>query len=338
MLRDRSYIKVLIGAILSLILIFLWSLGTGRYDLNILSVSKIFLSRFISISPSWDIKAESVLFTLRLPRALAAVLVGGALALSGGSYQGVFKNPLVSPDMLGVSAGASVGAGIGILMNQGILGIQISSFIGGIIAVMLTSNIPKILRNNSDLILVLSGVIVGGLMNSLMGIIKYMADSETQLPEITYWQMGSLARVSDKDLIFLGPIIIVFTAILLLVGWRINILSLGEKEARSLGVDVGKFRGLIIICSTILTASSVCISGTIGWVGLVIPHFSRMIIGPDNNKMLPLSFVFGASFMLLIDTLARALTSSELPLTILTGLIGAPFYLFLLVKQRMKIQ
>lgn len=338
MLRDRSYIKVLIGAILSLILIFLWILGTGRYVLNILSVSKIFLSRFISISPSWDIKAESVLFTLRLPRALAAVLVGGALALSGGSYQGVFKNPLVSPDMLGVSAGASVGAGIGILMNQGILGIQISSFIGGIIAVMLTSNIPKILRNNSDLILVLSGVIVGGLMNSLMGIIKYMADSETQLPEITYWQMGSLARVSDKDLIFLGPIIILFTVILLLVSWRINILSLGEKEARSLGVDVGKFRGLIIICSTILTASSVCISGTIGWVGLVIPHFSRMIIGPDNNKMLPLSFIFGASFMLLIDTLARALTSSELPLTILTGLIGAPFYLFLLVKQRMKIQ
>lgn len=338
MVKSKRYPIVLMSFILLLLIIFLWTLGTGRYGLNIISVVKIFVSKIIPIPKNWDATSESVLFTLRLPRAIAAILVGGSLAISGGAYQGVFKNPLVSPDMLGVSAGASVGAGCGILLNLGVVGIQAAAFCGGMIAVFITSSLPKALNNGSDIILVLSGIIVGGIMNSIMGLIKYVADSETQLPGIIYWQLGSLAKVMKRDVMVILPIIVISAILLISLSWRINILSLGEREAKSLGVNVVRTRGAIIIFSTLLTASSVCISGTIGWVGLVIPHLSRMIVGPDNVKMLPLSFILGSSFMLLIDTLSRVLTSAELPISILTGLVGAPFYLYLLVKQRMRLQ
>lgn len=338
MVKSKRYPIVLMSFILLLLIIFLWTLGTGRYGLNIISVVRIFVSKIIPIPKNWDATSESVLFTLRLPRAIAAILVGGSLAISGGAYQGVFKNPLVSPDMLGVSAGASVGAGCGILLNLGVVGIQASAFCGGMLAVFITSSLPKVLNNGSDIILVLSGIIVGGIMNSIMGLIKYIADSETQLPGIIYWQLGSLAKVMKRDVMIILPIIVISAILLIALSWRINILSLGEREAKSLGVNVVRTRGAIIIFSTLLTASSVCISGTIGWVGLVIPHLSRMIVGPDNVKMLPLSFILGSSFMLLIDTLSRVLTSAELPISILTGLVGAPFYLYLLVKQRMRLQ
>lgn len=338
MLRNKNYTLVLLSSLGVLILIFLWSLSTGRYDLNIISVSKLLISKVFGTNSGIADKSSAILFKLRLPRALAALFVGAALAMSGASYQGVFKNPLVSPDMLGVSSGAAVGAGIAILLNFNVLGVQVASFLGGIIAVMITSYIPKLLRFSSDLILVLSGIIVSGIMTSFMGLIKYMADSETQLPEIVYWQMGSLAKVSIDNLYFLGPVIIIFSSILIMLSWKINILSLGDKEASSLGINTKVFKIIIIISSTFLTASSVCIAGTIGWIGLVIPHFCRILIGPDNSKLLPLSFIFGGSFLLLIDTLSRSISSTELPITILTGLVGAPFYLYLLYKQRMNIK
>ncbi len=338
MLRNKNYTLVLLSSLGVLILIFLWSLSTGRYDLNIISVSKLLISKVFGTNSGIVDKSSAILFKLRLPRALAALFVGAALAMSGASYQGVFKNPLVSPDMLGVSSGAAVGAGIAILLNFNVLGVQVASFLGGIIAVMITSYIPKLLRFSSDLILVLSGIIVSGITTSFMGLIKYMADSETQLPEIVYWQMGSLAKVSIDNLYFLVPVIIIFSSILIMLSWKINILSLGDKEASSLGINTKVFKIIIIISSTFLTASSVCIAGTIGWIGLVIPHFCRILIGPDNSKLLPLSFIFGGSFLLLIDTLSRSISSTELPITILTGLVGAPFYLYLLYKQRMNIK
>ena len=185
--------------------------------------------------------------------------------------------------------------------------------------------------------LVLSGIIVSGLMNSIMGLIKYLADPETQLANITYWQLGSLANVLIQDVLTIAPVIIVAIAVLMSIRWRINILSLGENEARSLGMNILHIRGLMILCATMLTACAVCISGTIGWVGLVIPHLGRMLVGPDNVKLLPVSCVLGAIFMLVIDTVARVLTSAELPLSILTGVIGAPFYFYLLAKQRMSL-
>lgn len=264
-------------------------------------------------------------------------MVGGALALSGAAYQGVFKNPLVSPDLLGVSSGACVGAAMAILLELGSGGVQTMAFIMGIVTVGLTALVPKLLKNNSMTMLVLSGVIVSGIMNSLMGIIKYLADPETQLAEITYWQMGSLAKVTAGDLRAVLPAAIAASAVIIAIRWRINILSLGETEAKALGVPIGAVRGIIIVCATLLTASSVCLCGTIGWVGLVIPHMGRILATPDNVKSIPVSFVLGAIFMLVIDTIARALTSMELPLSILTGLIGAPFYFYVLSKQRMKL-
>ena len=198
-----------------------------------------------------------------------------------------------------------------------------------ILAVGLTLFIPRLIKNTNMTMLVLSGIIVKGIMDSVMGIIKYVADPETELQSITYWQLGSLTKVLPKDLFTVGPVIVAASVIIFLLRWRINILSLGDREAKTLGVSVTVVRNFIIICATLLTASAVCISGTIGWIGLVIPHFARMLTGPDNTKVI--------IFMVVIDTLARALTSVELPLSILTGIIGAPFYIIILARQRMKL-
>ena len=203
--------------------------------------------------------------------------------------------------------------------------------------VLLTTTVPKVIKNRSIMMLVISGIIVSGLMNSIMGIIKYLADPETQLAEITYWQLGSLAQVTMKDIKIILPVVVIASLILLVIRWRINILSLGESEARTMGIDVEAIKRIIIICATILTASSVCISGTIGWIGLVIPHLARMMVGSDNIKVLPVSLILGSIFLVSIDTLSRVMTSAELPLGILTGLIGAPFYFYLLLRQRMRL-
>ena len=204
-------------------------------------------------------------------------------------------------------------------------------------AVGLTLFIPRLIKNTNMTMLVLSGIIVKGIMDSVMGIIKYVADPETELQSITYWQLGSLTKVLPKDLFTVEPVIVAASVIIFLLRWRINILSLGDREAKTLGVSVTVVRNFIIICATLLTASAVCISGTIGWIGLVIPHFARMLTGPDNTKVIPASILMGAIFMVVIDTLARALTSVELPLSILTGIIGAPFYIIILARQRMKL-
>ena len=335
--KSHSCGTLLTGLILLMMILIIIAVGVGRYYVSPLDVIKILLSKIIPISPTWESQAESVIFILRLPRILSALLVGMSLSLSGAAYQGVFKNPLVAPDMLGVSAGACVGASAAILFNAGQLGIQISAFLGGILAVLAATSIPRIIRNHSMMTLVLAGVIVSGLMNSVLGLLKYLADPDTQLASITHWQLGSLASSVWRDVFYIGPPILAAAFLLILSRWKINILSLGETEAKSLGTDIRKTRGLVIICATVLTASAVCISGTIGWIGLVIPHLGRLLVGPDNRKLIPVSAVLGATFLLLIDTFARILTSAELPLSILTGLIGAPFYFYLLLKQRMKL-
>lgn len=324
-------------SILVTVLLVVIAVGIGRYAISPGNVVRILLSRIFPIPVTWEGQAESAIFTLRLPRIIAALLVGSALSLSGAAYQGVFKNPLVAPDMLGVSSGACVGASIAILLNAGGTVVQICALCGGLLAVGLATLIPKIIRNNSMMTLVLAGVIIGGLMNAIQGVLKYLADPETQLASITHWQMGSLADAVWGDVYTMGPPILAAMVVLFLMRWRINILSLGESEAKSLGMDIRRARGIIVLCATVLTACAVCTSGTIGWIGLVIPHFGRMMVGPDNRKLIPVSAVLGAAFLLMIDTLARVLTSAELPLSILTGLIGAPFYFYLLVKQRMKL-
>jgi len=337
-LSGAGFSVILIVLILLTVAIFFVSICVGKFSVPLGDVARLFLQKAgFSVPMTWDQRAEGVIFTLRLPRTLGALLVGGALSLSGSAYQGVFKNPLVSPDILGVSSGACVGAATAILIGLGAFGVQAFAFVLGVLTVGLTLLIPRLLRNSAMTMLVLAGVIVKGIMDSAMGIIKYLADPETQLASITYWLMGSMTKVTMKDLLSVGPVIIVCAAVIILLRWRINILSLGDNEAKALGVNLKVTRGIIILCSTLLTASSVCICGTIGWVGLVIPHLSRIVAGQDNTRSIPASFFMGAVFMMLIDLLARNITSMELPLSILTGIIGAPFYIIVLSGQRMKL-
>ena len=342
-MSSAKYRAFLLMVILCLIGCTLVALCSGRYTVHLKDAVLVLYSGLRKLlglpelPRNWDAMAESVIYTLRLPRVVAAILVGGALSLSGVAYQGVFKNPLVSPDLLGVSTGACVGAAIAILLHLNATGIQLLAFAFGMLTVGLTVSIPRLMKNDSVTMLVLSGVIVGGIMSSIMGVIKYIADPETVLADITYWQMGSLAKVTQSDVLAIILPIVAAAALLIAIRWQINLLSLGDREAKTLGIRIGLTRNVIILCSTLLTACAVCLCGTIGWVGLVIPHLSRILVGPDNVKSIPVSCVLGSIFMLLIDTVARSATTLEIPLSILTGLIGAPFYLYILVKQRMKM-
>lgn len=320
-------------AVILLALVLVVALSVGRYSISFSTAVKVLLSKVFPIERPWDNKVEAVILTLRLPRSIAAILIGGALALSGACYQSIFKNPMVSPDLLGVSAGSCVGAALAILWDLSPFYIQLSAFLCGIGTVLLTASIPRLIRNESTTILVLSGVIMSSLMSSVMSIIKFLADTDTKLAEITYWTMGSLSSIRSSDILLALPTLTVPAVIILVLRFRLNVMSLGDKEARTLGVNLRRTRGVFVICATLLTASCVCLAGTIGWVGLVIPHIARSIVGADNKRMLPVAMLFGSSFMLVIDTLCRTLSSAELKLGILTGIVGAPFFFFILVRQ-----
>ncbi|MDR0818827.1 MAG: iron ABC transporter permease [Oscillospiraceae bacterium] len=320
---------------LTLLLMAIGALSLGRYQIIApWQTVQILFSKIPGVDLGLPQTLVDVVFKIRLPRVIAALLIGGALSLAGASYQGMFKNPLVSPDLLGVSSGACVGASFAILAGLGSYLTQAFAFAGGIITVALTLLIPRILKRDSTIILVLSGVIVGGFMSSIIGITKYVADTETQLPELVFWTMGSIAKVTVTSLNTTAWIMIAAGIILIAMRWRINLLSLEDKTAKMLGVNIKFERTLAIVAATLLTATAVCLSGTIGWVGLVIPHITRMIAGSDNNRLLPASALVSGCFMLIIDTVARTLTNGEIPLSILTGIVGAPFFIFSLAKER----
>jgi len=331
---------ILINVAMSAILVcaFVYCLCIGKYQVTPGETLHILFSKLTGRERDWTPLTESVLFGLRMPRILASIVVGASLSLSGAAYQGIFRNPLVSPDFLGISSGACIGAAIAILMGLASGFLQAFAFAGGLIAVSITVAIPRLMRSTSNIMLVLSGIIVGGLMFSILGFIKYIADPLTQLADITYWQMGSFSYISTGALLSILPTIIIPAVALFCVSWWINIMSLGEKEAQTLGANVYRIRNVVVVCATLLTASSVCIAGTIGWVGLVIPHFGRMIAGPDNTRLMPTACLLGALFMLLVDTLTRTIGTSEMPISILTGIVGAPFYAWLLYRQRTRVQ
>ena len=299
------------------------ALSIGHYSYNPLDVLRSVYEMVIGQTPT-DRAMDLVLLNIRVPRVAAATLVGAALSMSGAVYQGVFKNPLVSPDLLGVSSGACVGAALAVLLGLGMAQQQVLAFVFGLLAVAIAVTIPKLIRNNTNLMLVLAGIITGGFMSSVLGVMKFIADEETELSAIVFWQMGSLTTVDGIDVVVVSPIAIVCVVVLLALSWRLNILSFGEVEAKTLGMNVKLMRGIIIMCASCLTASTVCISGTVGWVGLVIPHLSRLLVGSDHRHQLPVTLLLGGTFMLVID----------IPLSILTGLIGAPFYAWLLYRQR----
>lgn len=330
----KRYVAVMFAAAAVLAALAVVSLCAGKYSVSAGETISILGRAIFHKDQTADPMKVNVVLGLRLPRVLASALVGAALSLSGACYQGIFKNPLVSPDFLGVSSGACIGAALAILLGLGAGLISAFAFAGGILAVLISASVAAVMKNRSDIVLVLSGIIVGSLMSSILGFVKFAADPDTQLASITYWTMGSFAYVSAKELSAAALVIIVPAAVLLAMSWWIDVLSLGEEEAKTLGADVKRLRALAIVCATLLTAASVCLAGTIGWVGLVIPHLSRMLIGAGSRRLLPVSCLAGASFMLLVDTLTRTVGAVEMPVSIMTGIIGAPFFLWLLYRRR----
>lgn len=309
----------------------------GKYPVSPGESLKIMLGALLRKPGSANEMTVNVVLGLRVPRILASVIVGGALSMSGAAYQGIFKNPLVSPDFLGVSSGACIGAAVAILLSLSATYISIFAFVFGIMAVLITVAIPAMMGNRTNVMLVLSGIIVGTAMSSILGFIKYIADPNTQLASITYWTMGSFSYITLADLFAVLPIIAIPGVILILMAWWIDVLSMGEDEARTLGARVGLIRSITIICATLLTAGSVCIAGTISWVGLIVPHFGRMAVGPSNRKLLPMCALLGGLFMLAVDTLTRTIGTTEMPVSILTGVLGAPIFCWLLFRQRREL-
>ncbi len=319
--------------------VFLLSFFLGHYGVSIgktLAILADALLRGLSaghwgLEAFWTATESAIVLSVRLPRILGAALVGAALSIAGVSYQGMLRNPMVSPDLLGASTGAGFGAALAILLSFGRFGITLSAFAFSLLAVAIAYAVGHAPRLDTTLSMVLAGVMVSSLFSSATSLVKLVADTEEQLPAITYWLMGSLAGLRGGDVLFAALPILLPALVLFLLRWRINLLTLSEAEARSMGVDTKKLRLTVILCSTLMTAAAVSVSGMVGWVGLVVPHFCRLLFGYDYRSLIPASALLGASFLLLTDDLARILTTSELPLGILTGFIGAPVFLYLIM-------
>lgn len=332
MFSKLSYKNSLIILLLSLLLIALISLLIGRYEIKAQQLYYILTFNNKDISN----EAQVVVWVIRMPRIIMGILIGMALAVSGAVYQGLFKNPLVSPDILGVSSGAAVGASIAIVFSLGQLGVQLMAFLFGLLAVILVVFLSSLISKGkiNIIVMILSGIVISSLFSASTSMIKYLADSEDQLPEITFWLMGSLARTSGYDNVLTMFIIFLISIIpLFLLRWKLNILAFGD-EAKTLGVNTKLYSAIIIVCSTLLTASVVAFCGIIGWIGLIIPHMARFLVGPNFIKLLPTSMLIGAIFTLIVDNFSRSLIVSEIPIGILTSFIGAPLFIYLLYKSK----
>ncbi len=309
--------------------------SVGRFPVGLLDLVSAISARLTGQPSGLSPAAEAVIFNIRGPRVLAALLCGAALAVAGAAFQGLFRNPLVSPDILGASSGAALGAVTGIYFSLGVLGIQGLAFGGGLAAVAIVYLIGSSIRSGEvTLVLVLTGVVVGSLLGAGVGLIKYLADPYNQLPAMTFWLLGSLAGTDRHDLLPLFGPIAVGTAVLLLLRWRMNAMSLPEEEARALGLATGPIRLAIVAAATLVTSASVAAAGVIGWVGLIVPHMARFLVGPEFGRLIPTAALLGGGYLLLIDTLARGAAQVEIPLGILTAVIGTPAFIWLLVSAR----
>jgi iron complex transport system permease protein len=308
------------------------SLFIGRFHVPVADVARILASRLLPMAPNWPVAVETIVVQIRLPRAILAMFVGAGLSVSGAAFQGMFRNPLVSPDILGVTAASGFGAALALLLSRGAFELELIAFVFGILGVGLTYLLARTYRSTPLLMLVLSGVIVAAFFSALLSGAKYVADPDSKLPAITYWLLGSLNGSSIQSLVLALPPIILGGTGLMLVRWRLNVLSMGDEEARSLGVRTDLLKGIIIVCTTLITAAAVSVCGIVGWVGLVIPHLARMLVGPDHRVLLPAACSIGATFLLVIDDVARSASASEIPLGILTAVVGAPFFAYLLRK------
>lgn len=326
----------MVGLVFALpLFLFILSLPLGRYQITTMDVARVLLSPiFPGIADGIPLIAQQLVLQVRVPRILAALLIGASYGATGTAFQAIFKNPLVDSNILGVTSGAGFGAAIAILMMANTWQVQFSAFVFGLIAVSLSFFGSRLYKTTPLLVLTLMGILIGSLFNSLTSLLKYVADPLDALPAITFWLLGSLTNITWNRMTALVIITLVGLLVLWLVRWRLNILSLGDQEAKSLGVDPVRVKLLIIFIATLMTAVAVSISGVIGWVGLVIPHAGRMIVGPDHKRLMPVSIGLGGAFMIIIDNVSRTLLPGEIPLGVLTGLIGVPMLIILLRKSK----
>jgi len=331
----RSPLPGLAIATAILIAGLLLAFTVGRYPVSLGELVSVLWAKTTGAPQHVPEAVQSVILQVRGPRVLSAALIGAALAVAGTAFQGLFRNPLVSPDILGASSGAALGAVIGIFFSLGVLAIQALAFAGGLVAVGAVYVIGSLVRARDPiLVLVLTGVVVGALLGAGVGLMKYLADPYNQLPAMTFWLLGSLAAVDASDLLPLFAPVALGTLVLIALRWRMNVMSLPEEEARALGVATGPLRIVIVAAATLTTSASVAVAGIIGWVGLVVPHLARSLVGPDFARLLPAAAILGGGYLLLIDTLARTAAEVEIPLGILTAVIGTPFFIWLLAHMQ----
>ena len=332
---SRSALPGLAIAILVLIAGVLLAFTVGRYPVSLAELGHVLLAKANGMQPDVPAAVQSVILQVRGPRVLAAAIIGAALAVAGTAFQGLFRNPLVSPDILGASSGAALGAVLGIYFSLGIFAIQVFAFAGGLAAVAAVYAIGTLVRSRDPiLVLVLTGVVVGALLGAGVGLVKYLADPYNQLPAMTFWLLGSLSAASVSDLLPLFGPVAVGATVLIALRWRMNAMSLPEEEARALGLATGPLRIAIVAAATLTTSASVATAGIIGWVGLVVPHLARSLVGPDFARLLPAAAILGGGYLLLIDTLARTAAEVEIPLGILTAVVGTPFFIWLLASMQ----
>ncbi|KEI11083.1 MULTISPECIES: FecCD family ABC transporter permease [Clostridium] len=311
-----------------LIILSLISLCIGRYNITVLNVIKIL---FGNIN---DAIEYNLIFNIRLPRVILVIISGGALALSGMVFQSIFQNPLISPDVLGVTSGCSFGAAIGIVfMAASNIIIQVLSFIFGLVSVIFSLFLCSSMKNNKILALIISGIVTSSIASSGVMIIKYFADPFKELPTIDFWLMGGFYNSKWSNLSVVMPLVFIATIIIFLFKWRLKVLTMGEDEAKLLGVDVKKLRAVCILAATLLVSSVISVTGIISWIGILAPHIVKSIVKEDITKIIPLTIITGAIIMVIADTLARSLISTEIPISILTSLIGAPFLVYIFNKK-----
>ncbi len=320
---ERSLAPLLLAGLAAALLA---GVAIGPFPLSLRQIGAV-------LTGGGDTQATTVLWNIRLPRVFAAALVGAALAAAGAAYQTAFRNPLVSPDILGVSAGAGFGAVLGILLGLPVLMIQLTGFATGLATVALVLFLSLSLRGGGQvLVMVLCGIAVGALAGAGISLVKLLADPEQQLPAITFWLMGSLAGAKRADVAAALPAIVAGLLPLVLLRWRIGLLALGDDEAKTLGVEATRLRLLIIACATLMTSAAVSMAGVVGWIGLMVPHMARLLTGPRFDRLLPAAALIGAAFMVLVDTAARSIAQMEVPLGILTAVLGAPVFVWLLAR------
>ena len=320
-------------ALAALIIGVLIAFTVGRYPIALSDLFSVFLGKLSGRPPDLPPIVENVIWQVRGPRVVAAALVGAALAVAGTAFQGLFRNPLVSPDILGASSGAALGAVLGIFFSLNVFAIQSLAFAGGLLAVAAVYLIGSAVRSRDPvLVLVLTGVVIGALLGAGVGLVKYLADPYNQLPAMTFWLLGSLAATTLSDLLPLFGPVAAGTLVLIALRWRMNVMSLPDEEARALGVPTGPLRVVIVAAATLVTSASVATAGIIGWVGLVVPHMARSLVGPDFARLIPAAALLGGGFLLVIDTVARTGAAIEIPLGILTAVVGTPFFIWLLTS------